>query len=72
MTIIDEKTRNAFGELIGKTCCRKRVGRSRSLSVGFGKKISHSKPDMADTYYGEWEIGTYSSPWRITCDEALL
>jgi hypothetical protein len=33
--------------------------------VGFGKRVPHSKPKTADPFYGEWEIGTYSSAWRI-------
>ena len=53
-------------DLYGKNCCRKRVGRSRSLSVGFGNKVPHSKSMTVDSFYGEWEIGTYSSAWRVT------
>lgn len=33
--------------------------------MGFGKKIPHSKSKTTDTFYGEWEIGTYSAAWRI-------
>lgn len=62
---IDANTQAIFLELIGKCCCRQRVGRGRSLSVGFGKKVPYPKPKMGDTFYGEWEIGTYSSAWRI-------
>jgi hypothetical protein len=33
--------------------------------VGFGEKVPHSKPKTADTFYGEWELGTYSAAWRV-------
>lgn len=58
--------------LIGQTCCRKRVGRMRSLSLGFGKEIPQSNPRLIDAFYGEWEIGTYTATWRIVHDGAIL
>jgi len=58
--------------LFGKPCCRQRVGRSRSLSIGFGKKVSHLKDNKSDTYYGEWEIRTYSSAWRILKNNKII
>lgn len=65
MMTVNLNTQSAFAELIGNPSCRQRVGRGRSLSVGFGDKVPHSKPKTADPFYGEWEIGTYSSAWRI-------
>lgn len=62
---IDANIKGAVATLIGKRCCRQRVGRGRSLSVGFGEKVPHSKPRTADPFYGEWELGTYSSAWRV-------
>lgn len=62
---IDANIQSTFAALIGKRCCRQRVGRGRSLSVGFGEKVPHSKPKTADPFYGEWELGTYSSAWRV-------
>ncbi len=49
----------------GKLCCRKQVGYRRSLSLGFGEKVPHQNPKARDRFYGEWEIGTYNSAWRI-------
>lgn len=53
-----------LAEMIGKKCCRQRVGEWHSLSLGFGQKVYHSKKTV-DSFYGEWEVGTYSSAWRI-------
>jgi hypothetical protein len=63
--IIDLEIQVALLPLIGKYCCRQRIGRGRSLSLGFGGKLPHSKPKTSDPFYGEWELGTYSAAWRI-------
>ena len=62
----------AIGGLIGKTCCRQRVGRMRSLSLGFGQKIPHGKSRLIDDFYGEWEIGTYTASWRVVREGVIL
>jgi len=62
---IDASVQGAFAGLIGKRCCRQRVGRGLSLSVGFGEKVPQSESKAADPFYGEWEFGTYSSAWRV-------
>ncbi|HWV16076.1 MAG TPA: hypothetical protein VN030_11665 [Cellvibrio sp.] len=69
---IDAEVYDAFSGLIGKQCCRKRVGEFRSLSIGFGEKIPHVKSRAVDAFYGEWEIGTYSSAWRIVCEDKII
>lgn len=56
---------SSFADLYGRGCCRQRVGRKRSLSIGFGHPVPHFKDLAKDPYYGEWEIGTYSACWRI-------
>jgi hypothetical protein len=33
--------------------------------MGFGKRIQHNNPKARDRYYGEWEVGTYESAWRV-------
>jgi hypothetical protein len=58
--------------MFGKPCCRQRVWRYRSLHLGFGKKIFHGEKNLVDTYYGEWEIGTYYWSWRILKNEKIL
>lgn len=68
----DTKISNFFSELKGKQCCRKRVGAGRSLSIGFGKKIPNLNSKTADSFYGEWEIGTYSSSWRIVANGEII
>lgn len=61
---------NLLSNIKNKPCCRQRVGAWKSLSLGFGTKIFHEK-NLIDPYYGEWEIGTYSSAWRIIKDDDI-
>lgn len=58
-------------ELFRKPCCRKRVGRGKSLDIGFGEKIFHKK-NLIDDFYGEWEVGGYSSSWRVIQGESII
>lgn len=58
--------------LIGKQCCRAAIGEFKSLSLGFGEKIYHRNPKLRDTYYGEWEIGTYQCAWRVMEKNKIL
>ena len=69
---IDAGTRKAFAGIIGKRCCRQRAGEYRSLSLGFGEKVPHLRKKSVDSFKGEWEIGTYSSAWRIVKSGAIL
>lgn len=62
----------AISGMIGKACCRQRVGRMHSLSIGFGERIFHGKSNLPDTFYGEWEIGTYSTAWRVIQNVKIL
>lgn len=58
--------------ILGKRCCRIRVGTSRSLSMGFGEKVYHNNPNLNDTFYGEWELGTYYCAWRVMKGNRIL
>lgn len=69
---IEEKLKRIFNDMYGKKCCRVNVGEYKSLSVGFGDKIYHNNPRLNDDYYGEWEIGTYSSSWRIISNKKIV
>ncbi len=69
---MNPSVQNKISLLIGKTCCRQRVGDMHSLSLGFGAKIPHKKNNLPDGFYGEWEIGTYMSSWRIILDERII
>lgn len=40
--------------------------------MGFGEKIYHNNPRLNDTYYGEWEIGTYHCCWRVVKEGKIL
>lgn len=68
----DTKISDFLSELKGKKCCRKRVGSGRSLSIGFGEKLPNSNSKAVDSFYGEWEIGTYSSSWRIVANGEII
>ncbi len=70
---IDLNIRSAINGLIGKPCCRQRVGEYRSLCLGFGERVPHSKKrNLVDSFYGEWEIGTYNAAWRIIRDKKII
>jgi hypothetical protein len=62
----------AIKPIFGQKCCRARINSFKYLSLGFGKKIFHNNPKLDDEYYGEWEIGSYRSSWRIMRGERVL
>ncbi|MDD5412120.1 MAG: hypothetical protein PHF31_12025 [Methylobacter sp.] len=68
----DSDLQSLIAGLIGKPCCRQRIGRMRSLSIGFGNKIAHGKARLIDDFYGEWGIGTYLSAWRVVHEDVIL
>lgn len=70
--MLDESVRSAIDGLVGQECCRQRIGRGRSLAIGFGNKVKHGKPRLVDDFYGEWEIGSYMAAWRIIQADELL
>lgn len=72
MNSFEPNIENLIKNLIGKNCCRKKAGRMNSLSLGFGDKLFHGKSNISDTYYGEWEIGTYIASWRIAQSGRIL
>lgn len=70
--LLSEEVIKTIKPLLGKLCCRTKVGKSKSLSLGFGEKVYHNKPQLEDTFYGEWEVGTYYCSWRIIKDSRIL
>lgn len=68
---MERRVQEIVEKLVGKPCCRKQVGRNRSLSLGFGDRIQH-KTVLTDGFYGEWEVGTYSCAWRIVKEGKVL
>ena len=69
---MDSEIAEYVAPLVGKPCCRKRIGRGRSLSIGFGGREYHHKSNLPDPFYGEWELGCYSSGWRIMQDGRII
>lgn len=72
MLTIDSYARSEIYNLLGKLCCRQRLGRGRSLSIGFGGKVHHDRKNLVDDYYGEWEVGTYNAAWRVVDGDVIL
>jgi len=73
MTIsMNTQIEEAIKPKFGKPCCRQRVWRQRSLSLGFGQKVYHGDPRLIDTFEGEWEMCTYYSAWRVIQGNTLL
>jgi hypothetical protein len=67
-----KKIFNQIKPLLGKKCCRVMVGEPKSLRLGFGRKIFHHNERLYDTYYGEWELGTYYCSWRVMKNNHIL
>lgn len=53
-------------QMAGLECSRRGVGRSRSLTLGFGQESRISRR-LNRTPYREWEFGTYRDAWRVVC-----
>lgn len=53
-------------DLVGKPICQQKGYQNEPfmLTLGFGRKIPVSY--LSSGYKGEWELGTYDVPWRIT------
>jgi len=62
---MNEDISKVIKPLLGKKCCRVKVGSYKSLSLGFGEKTYHNDPRLNDDYYGEWEAGSFYCAWRI-------
>jgi hypothetical protein len=58
-------------QIVGKHCSRTKVGRMRSLSLGFGAEI-RSPLKLSEQVHSEWEIGTYYSAWRVIREGIVL
>lgn len=70
--MLSNEVSNFLQSLVGKECCRQRVGSYAKLSLGFGKKIYHQKINHLDNFYGEWELGSYRAAWRIICQDKII
>ena len=66
------KVKALIKPMLGKPSCSKRVGSFNSLALGFGKKVYHGNPKLADDFYGEWEIRTYCYAWRVVKNKKVL
>ena len=61
------------GALFGQPCCRKSAGSPRrGVSIGFGAQRFHGNPALVDSFYGEWEVGTYYAAWRVAAPGRIL
>ena len=69
---LSQKIEDFFQPIKDLPCCRKHAGEHKSLSLGFGKKTFHHDDTLHNSYYGEWEIGTYSASWRIVKEDRIV
>lgn len=69
---MNELMKKHVAGLWGKPCCRKKIGDWRCLSIGFGEKIYHNNPKCVTPYYGEWEVGNYFQPWRVSKNNLVI
>ena len=67
-----KKILEIINPMFGLKCCRAGIASYKSLSLGFGKKVFHNNPKLDSPYFGEWEIGTYNTAWRILQDDKIL
>lgn len=76
LALSDERLQSLIQPLLGLTCCRSKVGEFFSLSLGFGKAVPapllRSGRRLNTAYYGEWEIGSYLSSWRVIRRSEIL
>src|SRR6185369_4583727 len=71
-TDLPEEVKDFLKPIIGKRCCRQRVSEPRAIHIGLGEKIYHGNSKLLDEYYGEWEIGTYYSAWRVLKEGRII
>lgn len=67
-----DELKAVIGELKGRACCCQRVGEHRSLRLGFGNKVTRSKMEVRDLFFGEWQLGTFTAAWRIVQKDRIL
>jgi hypothetical protein len=61
-----------ISNLLGQKVCRIQVDDNRSLSIGFGEKVFHQKKRSKDSFYGQWELGSYYPSWRLIKNDRIL
>lgn len=69
---VDDSIQRLLDELYQEDRCRIQVLPKGSISIGFGRRIPHGRPKLRDKYYGEWEIGSFHSAWRLVSGSRIL
>jgi hypothetical protein len=64
-------TGDILSKIVGQPCTRKEVGRSKSLSIGFGDEANDDSQKRGKRYK-RWEIGTYYNSWRVVKGATVL
>lgn len=54
-----------LGELLGQPCWRLKFIYGDELMVAFGAQVPESEGPLKGRLYGEWELVTRASPWRL-------
>ena len=58
-------------EILNQNLCRIDFRKDKSLFLGIGNRIYSTAENRCVSFYGEWEIGTYNSSWRIIKDNKI-
>jgi len=66
-----EEISDILGKIVGQPCTRREVGRSRSLSLGFGDEAGDRNQEEG-RHYKTWEIETYYDAWRVVKGATVL
>jgi hypothetical protein len=66
--MIDCDIQKKITGIINLRCVSQNVGNSTSLSLGFGETES----EVNGRSYREWELGTYSSNWRVIRNNKVI
>jgi hypothetical protein len=72
MNVINGNMPDIITSVYGKPCCKQRVWRHKSLTLGFGERIFHGNSKLIDNFWGEWEIRTYCNSWRVIKDQKVI
>ncbi|MEA3587245.1 hypothetical protein J6I75_02580 [Pseudidiomarina sp. 1APP75-27a] len=68
--MINNEIKKKINEIINLRCVRQSVGNNTSLSLGFGAKESDDYGES--DCYREWEVGTFSSNWRVIKNRRVI
>ena len=66
------KLKSFTAGLIGQSCCHKRIGEWKGLSIGFGKMLPYRGMKGVLKMRPEWDIRTNFGAWRLFHEKRML